>query len=71
VEEGCPELPLEAERPEDLETISFSLDEPLQQAIEDASVAWSSGERLVDKSQIVRALIVSAAREHLSDDSAS
>lgn len=71
VEAGCPAPNLEDERPEDLETISFSVDNRIQEAIEEASVTWSSGERLVDKSLVVRAVIEAAAERHASNGSAS
>lgn len=70
LERGRPEPELEPERPEDLETVSFSLDDEALQAIEDASVEWSSAERLVDKSQVVRQVIAMYASQR-AEDSAS
>lgn len=63
---GSPRPALEEQRPAELVAKSFSLDDGVMLAIEDATVDWSTGETLVDKSQVVRALLDSAARESVT-----
>lgn len=74
VDSGSPKPELDTERPAELVTKSFSLEQTAHEAIEDATVLWSTADTLVDKSQVVRALLDSAAQTtsaHSSDESKS
>lgn len=64
VAEGRAQPAFERERPEELVVKSFSLEDELLKSLEDATVAWSTGELLVDRSLVVRALIDVASRSH-------